>query len=122
MNRKMTVDWRDGWLCVHDTDDDFSTPTRTHTWWPVRQVPRSDAEPIIGREAFEGRPGSYSARTAPYPAGYWVELPLLAGGQTRPLATATEPIPQPRVRKGIETRYRTGRWEKYLKASGWVTA
>lgn len=32
------------------------------------------------------------------------------------------PIPCPKVRKGIETRYRNGNWEKYSKAKGWIRA
>lgn len=35
--------------------------------------------------------------------------------------TEVVPIPCPKVRKGIETRYRHGRWEKCLRA-GWVSA
>lgn len=31
-------------------------------------------------------------------------------------------LPCPKVRKGIETRYRYGKWEKYSKREGWVTA
>lgn len=31
-----------------------------------------------------------------------------------------EPIPPPKTR--VETRYRYGRWEKYLKSKGWVPA
>ena len=33
-----------------------------------------------------------------------------------------EPIPAPKVRAGVEVRYRDGRWQKYLKSQGWVTA
>jgi hypothetical protein len=32
------------------------------------------------------------------------------------------PLPCPKVRKGIDTRYRQGAWEKYLKSEGWVKA
>jgi hypothetical protein len=34
----------------------------------------------------------------------------------------TTPIECPKVRKGIETRYHLGRWEKYSKREGWVRA
>jgi len=33
-----------------------------------------------------------------------------------------EPLPCPKVRRGIETRYRDGQWERYLKMEGWVRA
>lgn len=32
------------------------------------------------------------------------------------------PYPCPKVRAGIETRYRYGQWEKNTKAKGWVAA
>ena len=32
------------------------------------------------------------------------------------------PIPAPKVRAGIETRYHNGEWQKCLKATGWVSA
>jgi hypothetical protein len=40
------------------------------------------------------------------------------------LEPTVEPIPYPKVRKGVETRWHkwNGRWEKYLKAQGWVPA
>lgn len=33
-----------------------------------------------------------------------------------------QPIVCPKVRKGIETRYYCGRWEKYSKRDGWIGA
>lgn len=33
-----------------------------------------------------------------------------------------QPIPQPKVRKGIEVRYHAGRWEKYSQREGWIRA
>lgn len=33
-----------------------------------------------------------------------------------------EPVACPKVRKGVETRYHFGRWEKFLKADGWIAA
>jgi hypothetical protein len=33
-----------------------------------------------------------------------------------------DPLPCPRVRAGVETRYRSGRWEKWTKRAGWVAA
>jgi len=33
-----------------------------------------------------------------------------------------DPLPCPPIRRGIETRYHMGAWQKYLKASGWVPA
>jgi hypothetical protein len=37
--------------------------------------------------------------------------------------TASEtPVPCPKVRKGIETRWHQGAWQKYLQTKGWVAA
>ena len=33
-----------------------------------------------------------------------------------------EDVPCPKVRPGIETRWSDGKWQKYLKSKGWVTA
>jgi hypothetical protein len=35
--------------------------------------------------------------------------------------TSTE-VPPPKVRAGIETRWRNGAWEKYLRSKGWELA
>ena len=43
-------------------------------------------------------------------------------GRTQAVKQETEDIPCPKVRAGIETRFRNGRWEKWLKAKGWVPA
>jgi hypothetical protein len=32
------------------------------------------------------------------------------------------PYPCPKVKKGVEVRYRSGLWEKYLRTRGWVAA
>lgn len=117
-----TVDWKDGWLCVKHRDTDFAHPEEYFLWWPVRQVPKADAEHLIGREAADQGTGYYCVRTADYPRGYLVDLPLLNGGQTRPIANETVPLPCPKVRKGTEVRYHNGRWEKYLKTKGWIAA
>ena len=46
---------------------------------------------------------------------------LRIGWNQKPDEFFVEPVPMPKVRKGIETRYRNGRWEKLLK-KGWVAA
>lgn len=42
-------------------------------------------------------------------------------GYTTPAFTEEIPLPCPKVRTGIETRYRDGRWQKLLR-DGWVPA
>lgn len=54
-----------------------------------------------------------------YPRPLRIALPQL--GATKCTKQEIIPIPAPKVRKGIELRWR-GHWEKYLKAEGWVRA
>ena len=35
---------------------------------------------------------------------------------------AETPYPAPAIRKGVESRYQNGRWEKYLQTKGWRPA
>jgi hypothetical protein len=51
-----------------------------------------------------------------------VNVRLLEGGRTQAIYQETITIPPPKVRAGIEIRYRSGHWQKYLKAKGWVPA
>lgn len=46
---------------------------------------------------------------------------LIDGGRTKPIHFDRVPVPVPKVRPGIELRWRDG-WEKYLKTKGWVAA
>ena len=59
---------------------------------------------------------------ASLPDGCWSESPMR--GDQKAMRVDAEPFPCPKVRKGIETRYYYGQWEKYLKSSkrGWVLA
>ena len=45
---------------------------------------------------------------------------LTNGGATKSEKYEEIPIPCPKVRKGIQTRYDHGYWQKYLKSEGWV--
>jgi hypothetical protein len=65
--------------------------------------------------------GRYAVMTGRpmYGTPRYIALPEL--GATKCTKQEVHPIPPPKVRKGIELRWR-GRWEKYLKSSGWVVA
>ena len=81
--------------------------------WRVIGVRRDGADAPEMRDglAMEYANGKWSA----YANGGYLVL------MTEEHGTATEaPIPQPRCR--VETRYRSGRWEKYLAARGWAAA
>jgi hypothetical protein len=74
---------------------------------------------FLDKEALYEGGGTYRIRMAAYT---YRTASLSEYGNTRSMAIETEPIAAPKVRKGIETRYRDGRWQKYLKSEGWVTA
>lgn len=77
---------------------------------------------MVGREAMTRfNDGMFEAKTCDGSAGYWIKLPLRDGAKTLPIKTEIEPIPCPKVRKGIEVEYRNGRWMKYLR-TGWESA
>lgn len=48
-------------------------------------------------------------------------IDLINGPKTESTKADIVPIPCPKVRSGIKTRYRYGKWEKELK-SGWCSA
>ena len=78
----------------------------------------------VGRQALAmGREHAlYSVHVHDDSAGCSQQFRLQNGGSTKPLDVVHEPIVCPRVRSGVETRYREGQWEKYLSRKGWVTA
>lgn len=65
--------------------------------------------------------GKYAVMTGRpmYGTPRYIALPQL--GQTQCTKQEVIPIPCPKVRKGIPTRWRNTRWEKYL-AAGWTAA
>jgi hypothetical protein len=121
-SERYVIDWRDGWLCIRFEGSEFFTPTLTIHWWPVRREARADVERFIGLTPARGHAGFFSVADPWYPGGRRVDLTLKDGGSTQPIATESRPLPCPKVRAGIETRYEAGRWRKYLKAKGWVDA
>lgn len=60
---------------------------------------------------------------APEDADFWQLRPFRAfvRGNTEAVKVEETPVPCPKVRKGIATRWYRGRWEKLLK-SGWTIA
>jgi hypothetical protein len=75
-------------------------------------VPAELEYSTMGRYAvMTGRPMYGQARI--------IALPEL--GATKCIKQEVNPIPAPKVRKGIPIRWR-GHWEKYLQRDGWVRA
>ncbi len=110
-----------GQLCIAVTYPGYSDPVLTTSIYPtglrVADYVRSYGDEHIGATLTDGRfPGFYNA---PYPSR--LEFQLQDGGATLPIDNTREPIPSPKVRNGIATRWIDGRWEKCLKR-GWVPA
>ena len=70
----------------------------------------------IGREATI----DYGAVTCYLGNGNYFYGSMKDGGSTHAILTEETEVPCPKVRAGIETRWRDGRWQKYLKTKGWV--
>ena len=115
-----TTDYRDGWLCIKSQDNMDSEPRLITQWYPVVEGHRFEFEHLLGLDAFNERDGWYSVKTGYGTYGYQ-RMRCFDGGATVPIAHEVTPIPVPKVRKGIETRYRNSSWQKLLK-TGWVTA
>ncbi len=106
--------------CIQDSFPLYDKPEMVINHWPIGIADRpielashEGAEVLKGGCSYE-----YTLRIAPYE---YVRIYLKDQGQAKSIDTIIKPIPCPKVRKGIETRYRNGFWEKELK-SGWVTA
>lgn len=117
----MKTDYKDGWLTIREEDSWTDEPVKVITWWPICQDSRASLESmeLLNKECTYEGGGVYSIRLAPY---QYRRASLPQGGSTLPIAVERVPIPPPKVRKGIEIRYRNGSWMKYLKTEGWVIA
>lgn len=114
-----------GKILVRETTTMHDEPTNMVHFWPTRFTHwdlDNHTEPLKVEDIKVERSG-YCGYSLKFPGcGFWSD-------DTRYIAmkavrVETEPLPCPKVRKGIETRYHYGQWQKYLKSSkrGWVTA
>lgn len=103
----------------HSHIDSMNDPVRTHLYWILAEIndPSIHPEPIPAQYYS----GIVSAHDPDYILGMKVLKYSLPGDKHADLVENI-PIPCPKVRAGIETRYKNERWQKYLKSSGWVTA
>lgn len=90
-------------------------------YWPVETV-----TPIFGSELWDGMAltpkgsgGDFSWYNAITPGNY---TSVGVGLRTQCLKVEQVKIEPPKVRTGIQTRWKDGRWQKYLQAKGWVNA
>lgn len=110
-----------GHLCVAWSDTDTNAPTKITYYWPCYKTSADSVAQIIGLDAYDEEQGVFAFKTGAGYAGTWRRVRLQDGGSTKAIDITREPIPCPTVRKGIETRWWRGRWEKYLK-TGWTPA
>jgi len=87
-------------------------------WSAVRSDWSIEPGRAVEPDRFYGA-GRYLLDCRPYRP---VAVDLIDGGKTLPVKTDRQPIPCPKVRKGTETRYLMGHWQKYTKTKGWVSA
>lgn len=116
-------------LAVMCEESDWSEPVLRRWYWEIWSGGKSAAECYaLGHGLQRRRTGESNGQ---YVYSYDPSLPpgasrtvfmLKDGGRTQAYRIDSEPIPAPKVRKGIETRWKDGHWQKYLKAEGWVRA
>lgn len=120
--QKQTLAVHNGILCVKYQSTLNDKPAVAIRYWPITEARNYSPELIA--QMVNARPddlldnrqnGSYSFREAPY---RWVDLRLKDGGKTIPIHTEEYPLPAPKAR--TEVRWHDGRYQKFLKSSGWV--
>lgn len=107
-----------GRWCIRSPYNMYNEPKMSICHWPIGKTSqRIDLSYYEGNEVTprHGYSGIYALKIAPY---QHVDLYLIDMGKTQSIETTIEDIPCPKIRKGIETRFENGRWEKLLK-SGW---
>ena len=101
-------------------DTDYSEPITRRMIWPLvnvqtRGMSWCDIEQAIGKPAM-CRNGDVSCCLG---NGNYINGRMPEGGSTKAILNEQEPLPRPKVRAGIETRYRDGKRQKLLK-TGWT--
>jgi hypothetical protein len=100
---------------------DSEQPERITYYYPLAKCSEHDAAEWIGCDAdYSGDP--WYSYTVWRRSGIKQQFRLPDGGKTKAVAIDKEPISAPKVRHGVELRYRHGYWQKYLKQRGWVAA
>ena len=107
-----------GTLCIKWETADYYKPIMIVDYFPIMRCSRDDWHHLEGREASRDGRGIYAV-SSPHSYDPW-RFRLWEGGETTPIKREEEPIPAPKTR--VETRYRYGKWDKYLKSRGWVEA
>lgn len=115
-----------GLVYVTSTWPNSNRPEITKSWYPVsngrgaRLKARDIDHEHFGKPVERDINGLHSIRLEAFGHRSWLNVPLLNGGATVPDHYEVTPVPCPKVRKNIKTRWQSGRWEKYLKTQGWL--
>jgi hypothetical protein len=120
MLRGKIIDMGKGKLGFEHTSYDSREPVAQVMVWEMLEAACSgyswcEQGQAIGREASiaDGVVSCYLGQ------GNYVRCYLPERGSTKATMVRSESVPCPKVRKGIETRWRDGRWQKLLRA-GWT--
>jgi hypothetical protein len=123
---KGTLTHRDGHWCFQHQYVDMTRPIVISMTWKLHRNLNADAE-LEGVEAAFNT-NDFGA-TLSYRVGRWSgadwrteHLPAAFHSRTKCDWLEEVPVPCPKVKAGTETRWHAGRWQKYLKTKGWVTA
>jgi hypothetical protein len=108
-----TLGWKDGWLCAVEQEPESTTPVMATYYWPLLRDARSVWDADLGKPLHRDGPYHYSLG--------WRRFRLAQDGQTRPVAVEHTPIPKP-ARLRVPVRWHYGRWQKYDRKKGWITA
>jgi len=110
-----TLEEKDGYLYVVHSDTDYDAPVLRRLWYPIG-VKADGFHHHIGTRLKSLGDGLYQ----PYYGASPIKYRLVDRGRTLPAFSEEEPVPPPKT--SVETRWRAGRWEKYLKRAVWVVA
>lgn len=111
----------DNVLTITHRDTDREKPEATCVAWPVKGA-------CTGAQFTDWYPHLPLPLAVTYTSGqpgFYRDLPNYQHMHFDTEKTGTfssTPLPCPKVRKGIPTRYANGKWEKYLQSQGWVRA
>ena len=104
---------------VENVASAFSAPVHVTTAWRVTGA-RRRAMYGPAPELVEGLAVTYPTGGPAWQAHEHGNYLVL---ETEERGTQTEmPYPCPRVRRGTETRYHNGAWQKYSQRAGWIAA
>ena len=113
----------DGSLYVRYPDYDYFKPIMHVLYWPtgLKAYDFRAYDYELPAELADLGGGAYQLPRKTY-GGYGPVVRLTNGGQTKAEKIEHIDVPCPKVRKGVQTRWERGHWQKYLKTSGWVAA